>query len=239
MQQGAGTLLVGLRALHDHVEQDLERRGAELALLRPDVGAARLEVEDRVGMDVVDADASLLEVPRLLRRQRPGRVEPALEAVDVGGAPGAGLAVGAVAAPLEVVVVVGDVPVPDVDHVQDTPAALTAAAPADRLLEEQPERPGGDRLGREVTNALARLQLEPAAAEQQRPCHPVRKREPALRVEQEVVLKALRDQDVPRLLVLWRSLRRGHPGHPTASRSPCQAGSTPGTARRSHPARRA
>ena len=161
-------------------------------------------------MHVVDADASLLEVPGLLRRQRPGRVEPALEAVDVAGSPGARLAVGAVPASLRVVVVVGDVPVADVDHVEDAPAVLAAPPTADRLLEEQPERAGGHRLGGQSSNALSPFGSSPDLAEQHRPHDRLRQRQPALGVEQEVVLEALRDEDVARLAVLRPLLRFDH-----------------------------
>ena len=159
---------------------------------------------------VVDADASLLEVARLLLERRPSRVEPALEAVDVAGSPSARLTVSPVPAPLVVVVGVGDVPVSEVDDVQDTPSFLAFQAAADRPREEQTERALLERLGREVTNALAGLGLEPTLAEQHLPHHRLRERQPALRVEQEVVLEALRDQDVARLLGLRRLLGHGH-----------------------------
>ena len=222
-QQRAGTLLVVLRALHDHVEQDLERGLAELALLRPDVHPARPEVEKRVGMNMVDADASLLEVAPLLRRRRTGRVEPALQAIDIAGPPGTRLTVGAVPAPLEIVVVVGDVPVADVDHVQHAMAVLATTATADRLLEEQPERPRRNCLRRQATTARTRLQLEPAATKQHRPHHRLREHQPALRIEHEVILKTLRNQHITRCVVPGPLSDTAIPSHPTGPHNPCQA----------------
>jgi hypothetical protein len=57
---------VGVRPLEEDVEEDLERRLPKLPLRGADVLRARAEVEQRVGMDVVDANVSLREVARLL-----------------------------------------------------------------------------------------------------------------------------------------------------------------------------
>ena len=76
---------------------------------------------------------------------------------------------------------------------QDALAVLAAPAASDRLVEEEPERPAGDRLARQAALAVATLLTgsKPAPAEQHHPRHLLGQRQPALRVEEEVVLQAL------------------------------------------------
>ena len=93
-----------------------------------------------------------------------------------------------------------------------TPRLFLSAHPApDRLVEELPERPVRDGLGRKATNAVGCGDVRRLPAEQNRTRDRLREREPALRIEHEVVLQALRDQDVPGLVVLRRCFGRGHP----------------------------
>ena len=144
-EQLAHPLDVLVRALEDHVEHDLERRLLKLSLPGADVLGTRTEVEQRVGVHVMDADAALLEEARLFGDRSASRIEVVLEPFEVRRAPGAALAVRSVAAPLDVVGVVVHVPVANVDHVEHRTVRLLAAAP-DRLLEEEAERPGGELL---------------------------------------------------------------------------------------------
>ena len=121
-----------------------------------------------------------------------------LEPFEVRCAPGAAFAMRSVAAPLNVVGVVVDVPVADVDHVEHSTIRLLAATP-DRLLEEEAERAGGEFLAGEVPAAArAQVLVEAAPAEHHRPDGGVGQEQPAVPVEEEVVLEALRQKDVAR-----------------------------------------
>src|SRR5579864_486208 len=110
---------------------------------------ARPEVEDRVGVNVVNARVPLLAEVGLSVWARRRGIEVLLEPFYVASAPGAGEAVGAESAPLRVVGVVGGVPVADVDHVQQAWLAASEAL-AYRGLQEQSKRATLQQLGRDV-----------------------------------------------------------------------------------------
>ena len=159
-----------LRALEDHVQNDLERGFLELPLPRADPLRARPKVEERVGMHLVDAHAALLEELRAFGGRCSARVEVALQALDVLRSPRAVLAVRPVQSTLDVVVVVRLVPVADVDHVEDVRAVLVAHPASDRGVEEQPERSGGELVAVDAPPARRpELLVEVLLAEQHRP----------------------------------------------------------------------
>ena len=89
-------------------------------------------------------DVAPLAEARLAVGARRLGIEVLLEPVDVAGAPRPGLAVAAVRAALGVVRVVGDVPVADVDHVQE-PRLVAGEPLADRRVEEEAERAAVER----------------------------------------------------------------------------------------------
>ena len=160
-------------------------------------------------MDVVDADAPLLEVARL-PVSGSGRAGSShcLEPVDVAGAPACpprsasrtGAARSRSCRP-------GTCQSRMLITCRTPRLFLAARAAPDRLVEEQPERPVRDGLGRKAANAVGRRDVpnrrRPSSTERD---DRLREREPALRVEHEVVLEALRDQDVPGLVALGRRL---------------------------------
>ena len=124
-----------------HVKEPLEMGLPKLGLLPVGVlGPAGPEVEDRVGMNVVDAYAGAGNEPAAPIGKTTRGSQVLLKAVDVAGSPRPGLAMSPVHAPLFVVRLVWLMPVANVDHVQDAP--LRAREPnADGGLEEEPERP--------------------------------------------------------------------------------------------------
>src|SRR5439155_23077161 len=95
------------------------------------------------GVHLVQAQLAGVEVARLagVVALVARRVEPGLVARDEVGAPRARGAVGAVRAPLRVVLVAGAVPVADVDDMQSWDAVRArSCADVDRLLEEHAQR---------------------------------------------------------------------------------------------------
>src|SRR5205823_3405667 len=140
LQHRRELLDVGGAAREEHVEQALElgrmelRLGLSLRALVP----ARPEVEDRVGVDVVDARVALLGEARLSVLARRLRIEVLLEPVDVASAPGPGEAVAAEGAPLGVVGIVRRMPVADVDDVEE-PVLIAGKTCADRRVQEEAE----------------------------------------------------------------------------------------------------
>ncbi len=109
-------------------------------------------------------------------------------------------------APLGVVGVVGGVPVADVDHVQESGLAARKAL-ADGGLEEEAERAALDQFIRHMPRSVVDVVgVVVSLGDKKRTNGLVLEEEPALGIQEQVVLQALRDQDVPRFLL--RCLRR-------------------------------
>ena len=122
-----------------------------------------------------------------------GGIEQPLEAVEVADAPRSVLAVRAVGAALDVVPASGDVPVADVDHVQ---RAVVGERTTDGRVQEDSERTVRDRGGAACREAVpAGVKVEVDVAEQHLRHDRVGQLQPAVAVQEQVVLEALRDQN--------------------------------------------
>jgi hypothetical protein len=181
----------------------------ELPLLLVALVPARSEVEDRIGMDVIDARSPALAEAGLAVRLRLFRIEVLLEPLDVASAPCPGLAVAPEDASLSVVGVARDVPVADVDDVEQL-WVCSGEALVDRRLQEEAERAALEQLSRNMARGvLGVVGVMFLLGDEEITDSLVLEEKPALRVQKEVVLEALRDQDVPRAFVGCPSRRIG------------------------------
>jgi len=160
-------------------------------------------------MDVIDARGAALAKARLAVRARRRGIEVRLEPVDVAGAPRPRQAVAPEGAPLGVVRGVGDVPVADVDDVEESGLASRKALPDGRLKEEA-ERAALEKLVRHAARRLTDLKrVVVLLGDEELADRLVLEEEPALGIQEKVVLQALRDEDVPRFLLRCRCRRIG------------------------------
>jgi hypothetical protein len=195
----------------EHVEQAFELGGVELRLARRAFLPARPEVEDRIGVDVVDAGGSTLG--ELALAVGPGRfgIEVFRESIDVPGAPGAGLAMTTEHAAFGVIGRAGDVPVADVDHVQER--LVPGMARPDRRLQEDAERAPLEQPRRHPPRRVFdSVSVVVLFGDEEVSDRVVLEEDPTGRIQEKVVLKTLRHEDVARLFLgcRWRSVRCRH-----------------------------